>query len=594
GLGALLGGGALVALVSLLWHVGRAQTAYAGLAGEWSGRVTLLLLILALLPNTAVWGAAYGLGPGIALGAGALATPLGLVGDPAVPPFPLLAAVPTEVRGSWPHWAAVAVPLAAALLLGRYVGLAARTWAARDTALIAMGAAGGCGVVFGVLACAAGGPLGGGRLADFGPVWWLAGSAAFLWGVCVGVPAALVARAWTRRTPRPPRPPRGWTVTRPWAGLVPGLRRWRERDAGGGAVPGPGTGSDSGVRAGLGTGPGPGPGTPVGSPTGPGAGGGAGPGFGPAARSAAGTAAGPGLGPAPALGPTGGPVAVPGPGTATGTGVVAAVDTQIEAGTATGVVPGARTGEGAGTAGGLADEPGPVDASTLTGRESVPLPTGREPASTATEREEPASALTEPEPASTPTEPEPAPGRRRAFPLSPLRALRSVLGRRPALGSGTVPEPDGAENEGAEGAPDPSGTGEPDGTEGPGHGVTPGYGLDAGPVPGEPEPREATRSGRVPQPSPAPDPTNGPDPIPGPEPVSGPEPASGPPPSHAAAPEGPSEGAHRLDEPAEEGPGPDEPAEDVVFEPYDYLSGDWDSSPRLPGEPGGSDRRRSF
>ncbi|MFF8838544.1 DUF6350 family protein [Streptomyces sp. NPDC015130] len=203
GLVTLGGGGAVLAAVSLAWHAGEAQTALTDLAGEWSGRAAILLLVLALLPNAAVWGAAYGLGPGFTLGTGALATPLGLVGDPAVPPFPLLAALPDEGRGTWTHWSAAAVPLVAALVQGRLVGRAARGWPARDTALTALAAAWGCGAVVAVLAAAAGGPLGSGRLSAFGPVWWQAGAATVLWGACVGLPVALAVRAWGRRALRP-------------------------------------------------------------------------------------------------------------------------------------------------------------------------------------------------------------------------------------------------------------------------------------------------------------------------------------------------------------------------------------------------------
>ncbi|MFH8578400.1 DUF6350 family protein [Streptomyces zaomyceticus] len=205
GLVTLLGGGAVAAAVSLALHARQAQAAYTGLVGEWSGSVSVLLLALALLPNMAVWGAAYGLGPGFTLGTGATATPLGLAGDPAVPPFPLLAALPAEGRGTWIHWAVVAVPLAAAVLQGRRVGRSAGTWTARDTALTALGAAWGCGAAVAVLAAAAGGPLGTGRLAAFGPVWWQAGAATVLWGACVGVPVSLGVRAWGRRALRPMR-----------------------------------------------------------------------------------------------------------------------------------------------------------------------------------------------------------------------------------------------------------------------------------------------------------------------------------------------------------------------------------------------------
>ncbi|MFB7516894.1 DUF6350 family protein [Streptomyces sp. NPDC056144] len=203
GLVTLCGGGAVVAAVSLAWHAGEAQTAFDALTGEWSGRIAVLLLALALLPNMAVWGAAYGLGPGFALGTGALATPLGVAGDPAVPPFPLLAALPDTARGTWTHWAAAAVPLAAALFLGWHVGRTARGWPVKDTVLTALAAAGGCGAAVAVLAGAAGGPLGSGRLSAFGPVWWQVGAATVLWGACFGVPAALGVRAWGRRSLRP-------------------------------------------------------------------------------------------------------------------------------------------------------------------------------------------------------------------------------------------------------------------------------------------------------------------------------------------------------------------------------------------------------
>ncbi|NEB84599.1 hypothetical protein G3I43_10475, partial [Streptomyces anulatus] len=90
-----------------------AQDAFLGLAGDWSGRFAVLLLAASLVPNAALWGAAYGLGPGFALGTGATATPLGLDGTPAVPRFPLLAAVPDQGPGSLLNGAALAVPVAA-------------------------------------------------------------------------------------------------------------------------------------------------------------------------------------------------------------------------------------------------------------------------------------------------------------------------------------------------------------------------------------------------------------------------------------------------------------------------------------------------
>ncbi len=202
---ALAAGGALLAAASLLWHVGDAQASFDGLAGEWSGRAALALLVLALLPNAVVWGLAYGLGPGFSLGTGALVTPLGFTGTPAVPDFPLLAALPGEGPGRWPHWAAAAVPAVAAVVLGRLVGRAARHRSGKETALTALCASAACGTAVAVLSALAGGPLGSGRLLAFGPVWWRTGAAAVLWCAVVGLPVAFAVRAWGRRAERKAR-----------------------------------------------------------------------------------------------------------------------------------------------------------------------------------------------------------------------------------------------------------------------------------------------------------------------------------------------------------------------------------------------------
>ncbi|MFF8288261.1 DUF6350 family protein [Streptomyces sp. NPDC016309] len=242
GLGVLAGGGAVLVAVSLVWHAGAARDALLGLSGGWSGRLALLLLAVALAPNAAVWGAAYGLGPGFAVGTGAAATPLGVTGAAGLPPFPLLAAVPADGRGTWPNWTAAVVPVAAGAVVGWYCGWRAREAGARgtgardvdvppggvrpgggrepglkDTAWAVLVAAVLTGAAMAVLAAAAGGPLGTGRLAAFGPVWWQAGGAAMAWTAGLGLPVALVLRVWRRRgeraaaapppVPAPERPP---------------------------------------------------------------------------------------------------------------------------------------------------------------------------------------------------------------------------------------------------------------------------------------------------------------------------------------------------------------------------------------------------
>ncbi|WP_274561458.1 DUF6350 family protein [Streptomyces spiramyceticus] len=214
GVVALVGGGALLLVASLVWHTRSAQGAFLQLAGAWSGRLALMLLVVALVPNAAVWGAAYGLGPGFALGTGATATPLVVAGTPAQPHFPLLAALPGEGVASPVAWASLAVPLGAAGAVAWFTvataappyALREEAWGWRDTALTAALAGVGCGVAAAALAALAGGPLGVGDLTQFGPVWWRTGAAALVWTVALGVPGALTLRAWRLRE----RAPQSW------------------------------------------------------------------------------------------------------------------------------------------------------------------------------------------------------------------------------------------------------------------------------------------------------------------------------------------------------------------------------------------------
>ncbi|MCT2542189.1 DUF6350 family protein [Streptomyces atratus] len=209
GVAVLLGGGALLVAVALMWHAHPAQESFGRLAGDWAGRVSVFLLALVLVPNAAVWGAAYGLGPGFALGTASTVTPLAFSGRPALPGFPLLAAMPAEGPGTVLNWSAAAVPVAAGATVAWFTvrraappGAAREdAWSPRETALAAALAAVGCGAGTAVLAAAAGGPLGTRALAEFGPVWWLTGAAALAWTALLGVPGALLLRAWRLREP---------------------------------------------------------------------------------------------------------------------------------------------------------------------------------------------------------------------------------------------------------------------------------------------------------------------------------------------------------------------------------------------------------
>jgi hypothetical protein len=200
--GVLLAGGALVGAAALAWHARAAGRTFGLLSAPLAGQAALVLLCVLLVPNLAVWSAAYALGPGFGVGAGSVVAPSGASGYPLLPRFPLLAALPGEGGPHIAGWATLAVPAAAAFAVAWYV-VAARL-PARRAALAATGAALTCGAAFAVLASAAAGPMGTGVLASFGPTWWLTAAAAAAWPLALSVPAAALT-SWLRG--RPPRPP---------------------------------------------------------------------------------------------------------------------------------------------------------------------------------------------------------------------------------------------------------------------------------------------------------------------------------------------------------------------------------------------------
>ncbi|MGW7246130.1 cell division protein PerM [Streptomyces decoyicus] len=209
-LGALLAAGALLTLLSLGLHADRVRLDLLHLAPDWASRATVLLLCLFLLPNAAVWGAAYGLGPGFTVGAGSTVGPLGTVTPPVLPQLPLLGGLPDAGPGNPLTWAVVVVPVVAGVLLARSVvrsvardaAAPGGPWSWWTTTCVAALAAGLCGVVMAALSGLAGGALGTGALASFGPSWWRTGLAAAAWTALTGVPGALALRAWRLRAGR--------------------------------------------------------------------------------------------------------------------------------------------------------------------------------------------------------------------------------------------------------------------------------------------------------------------------------------------------------------------------------------------------------
>ncbi|MDF3301057.1 cell division protein PerM [Streptomyces tropicalis] len=229
-----LGGGAVVLGASLVLHGTATQAAFVRLTEGWSGRFAVLLLCLALLPNALLWAVAYSLGPGFVLGTGHVVNPLVSAPAPQLPPFPLLAAVPGAGPGTPSNWACAAVPVAAGLTMGWFVaGAAVRerradgakgtvlrpgvAWSCRRTVGAAALACALCAAALALLAAPAGGPLGAGALARFGPVAWQVGPAALLWTAAVAVPTALALRAWRCRGGRALVEPAAGPRPTPWA-----------------------------------------------------------------------------------------------------------------------------------------------------------------------------------------------------------------------------------------------------------------------------------------------------------------------------------------------------------------------------------------
>ncbi|MCK1795531.1 DUF6350 family protein [Streptomyces sp. XM4193] len=209
---ALVVGGAVLAAVPLVLQWSAATEAGAQLAGSWSGRTAVALLCLLLAPNAAVWGTAYALGPGFTAGVGHGVAPLATAAPAQLPNFPLLAALPGQNAGvTWALLGVGAIPLVAGVVAGLSVGRGSSpVRGSRHGADGALGTAGavllvgvGCGLGVAALAALAGGPLGTGLLADFGPTWWAVGAAALGW-VCLGaLPTAYAVRWWRIREPHP-------------------------------------------------------------------------------------------------------------------------------------------------------------------------------------------------------------------------------------------------------------------------------------------------------------------------------------------------------------------------------------------------------
>jgi len=186
--------GAVLAGASLAVHLPQVKVASDALAPGVGGAALLLLAQLAYIPNAIIWAVAYTLGPGFAFGTGTVVAPTGSALG-AVPVFPMLAAMPAGARPGGPGWVPVAV-LALPYLAGIFAGVVtvriAPTPVIEAAALWGFAAGASTGLLAGLAAAFAGGPLGNGRLASVGPSGFQVGLVAILE---LGITSALSAAA---------------------------------------------------------------------------------------------------------------------------------------------------------------------------------------------------------------------------------------------------------------------------------------------------------------------------------------------------------------------------------------------------------------
>lgn len=163
----LLVAGAVLTGTALLLSFNEAATVLTELDLSSGDALTYTVVVALFAPNTVLFGAAYLLGPGFAVGTGTTVSTT-TVSLGVVPAYPVLAALPDE--GPTPGWlgALVVVPVLAAGV-GATGALRRHAPLAHDLAALRGAAAGfGAGVLVTILVALAGGPLGTGRMADIG------------------------------------------------------------------------------------------------------------------------------------------------------------------------------------------------------------------------------------------------------------------------------------------------------------------------------------------------------------------------------------------------------------------------------------------
>jgi Family of unknown function (DUF6350) len=191
----LLGAAALLTVATFIAHEHRVGSILAGYGGG-PGKFSMVLLSVLLVPNAVVFGLAYLVGPGFAVGTGT-SVAFGGVHLAAVPRLPLLAALPGD-RAPLPIVVAGCLVLVVAgVVAGRRIARRA-TGGVHGQLICVLMASAAMGAGSAILVGLAGGPAGPGRLSAVGASPWQV-------GLVLAAQLALVAAvtvvlwAWLRR-----------------------------------------------------------------------------------------------------------------------------------------------------------------------------------------------------------------------------------------------------------------------------------------------------------------------------------------------------------------------------------------------------------
>jgi hypothetical protein len=191
----LLASGAAAAGIALAVSGGEATQMLRAYGAGTAGQIGITALCLVYLPNLAVWGAAYLVGPGFAVGVGTVVSPSDVLVGP-LPPLPVLAALPTnELTGVGPIL--LGVPFVAGFVAGALLARGPEPTARLVGTAALAGPLAGTLVYLAMVASRGG--LGSGRLAELGPTDL---RVALLSGVVIGagtVIGALSRRSLSRR-----------------------------------------------------------------------------------------------------------------------------------------------------------------------------------------------------------------------------------------------------------------------------------------------------------------------------------------------------------------------------------------------------------